>query len=161
MKKTFAFVVLFTIVATAGHSQSKSYRILREKFQGTPNVFAFSTSGFLARTVLWMAGENEFLDAIEDVRKVRVSVIPQSAFKANDVSVAGFKKLAKKDGFEELAHVKEGGDDLTLLIQSPESKKENRYLLIADGDEETVIMEITGYVDPEILLKDKEKIALH
>jgi hypothetical protein len=158
MKKIIASLLLIAIVAGA-HGQSKSYRILREKFQGNPNVFSFSTSGFLARTALWMAGEHDYTEAVKDVQKVRLTVVPESAFKANRVTLGGFKKIAKKDGFEELARVKDHGDDVTLLLQSPSGKKANRYLLLVDSNSEIVIIEITGYVDPSILLKDNAKIA--
>lgn len=159
MKKITALLLL-SLLFTGAIAQSKSYQLLREKFQGESNVVSFSTSGFLARTALWIAGEHEYTDAIRDIRNIRLSVIPGEAFKTNNVTLKGFKNLAKKDGFEELAHVKDNGDDVTLLLQSqPKSGKSNRYLLLVDGGNEIVIMEITGYIDPTILLKHDEKIA--
>jgi hypothetical protein len=158
--KKIAALLLLSVLFNFAFAQSKSYQLLREKFQGEANVVSFTTSGYLARTVLWMAGEHEYTDAVRDIRKIRLTVIPEQAFKTNNVTLQGFKKLAKRDGFEELAHVKDNGDDVTLLLQSEfSSSKSNRYLLLVDGGNEIVVMEITGYIDPSILLKDNEKIA--
>lgn len=159
MKKITILSLLTLALSITAKGQSKSYEMLREKFRGQSEVVSFSTSGFLARTVLWMSGENDYLDAVRDIRHVRLSVIPESAFRKNNVTLGGFKKIAMKDGFEELAHVKEKGDDVTLLLQTPKHEKNNRYLLLVDSNSEIVVMEITGYIDPKILLRDKDKIA--
>jgi hypothetical protein len=162
--KKITLLLLLTLLVNFAFAQSKSYQLLREKFQGEANVVSFSTSGLLARTALWMAGEHEYTNAVRDVRKIRLTVIPEQAFKTNDVTLKGFKNLAKRDGFEELAHIKDNGDDVTLLLQSESSSgksgKPNRYLLLVDSGNEVVVMEITGYIDPSILLKDDDKIAL-
>lgn len=159
MKKITILSLIAVVSILSVKAQSKSYEILREKFRGQADVVSFSTSGFLARTVLWISGENDYLDAIRDIRHVRFSVIPESAFKKNNVTLGGFKKIALKDGFEELANVKQNGDDVTLLLQTPKQERNNRYLLLVDSNTEIVVMEITGYIDPRILLKDKDQIA--
>lgn len=154
MKKFTVTIVLICLLSTAAYTQSKSYFLLREKFTGHENVVSFSTSGFLTRSVLLFAGEPEFNKAIKEVRKIRVMVIPKEAFKAEKVSVNGFLKIAKKDSFEELFSVYDHGDDITLLVQSANDRaNNNRYLLVVDGGDEVVAMEITGYIDHKLLLK--------
>lgn len=153
---TSVAILAFTITTT--FAQSNSYQALREKFRGEKEVIALHASGSIARTILWVAGENDFKDAIEDVKDIRFIVIPKSAFRANDVSVDGFKKIAKKDAFEELARVKDHGDDVTLMMQTSYKQKHNRYLLVVESDDEVVVMEIKGYIDPSLAIY-KEKIA--
>jgi hypothetical protein len=160
MKLTIATLVLLTAFASCALAQSKSYRLLREKFSGSQNVYSIRTSGFMARTVLWMAGEREYNEAIRDVHSVRLIVIPKDAFRKQNVTLAGFKEVTKKDGFEELTHVRDHGDDVTILLQTPSRKNpDNRYLLLVEENDQVVAIEIRGYIDPDRLLKYKDTIA--
>jgi len=156
--KKITFIILTLAIASSVYAQSKSYNILREKFRGHESI-GISTSGFLARTILRMAGEHEYYDAIKKIRNIRLMVISKGAFRAQNVSLKGFLKVAKADNFEELVHVRDSGDDVTLLLQTGKKNDDYRYLLLVDGDDEVVAMEIRGYIDYELLLKDKEKIA--
>jgi hypothetical protein len=114
----------------------------------------------MARTVLWMAGEREYNEAIRDVHSVRLIVIPKDAFRKQNVTLAGFKEVTKKDGFEELTHVRDHGDDVTILLQTPSRKNpDNRYLLLVEENDQVVAIEIRGYIDPDRLLKYKDTIA--
>jgi hypothetical protein len=160
MKSKFITLALLIIFPASAFAQSKSFQILKEKFRGTENVFSIRTSGFMARTVLWMAGEREYNSAIRDVYNVRLMVIPKSAFRKKEVTLEGFRKVIRKDGFEELAHMRDHGDDVTILIQSPSQKRsDNRYLLLVEENDEVVVIEVRGYIDPELMFKDKNTIA--
>jgi hypothetical protein len=158
MKLLTTSAALLIITASTAFAQSNSYHALREKFRGEKDVVALHASGSLARTILWVAGEKDFKDAIEDVKDIRFIVIPKRAFRANDVSLDGFKKIAKKDSFEEVARVRDHGDDVTLLLQTSYKQKHNRYLVVVESDSEVVVMEIKGYIDPSLTIY-KEKIA--
>jgi hypothetical protein len=160
MKFLTTSALLLTILTSTAFAQSNSYVALREKFRGEKDVIALHASGAFARTILWVAGEKDFKDAIEDVDDIRFIVIPKRAFRANDVSVKGFKKIALKDSFEEVARVKDHGEDVTLMMQTSYTKKHghNRYLLIVDNNDEVVVMEIKGYIDPTLAVYN-EKIA--
>jgi hypothetical protein len=162
MKILTTSALLLTFLTSSAIAQSKSYVALREKFRGEKDVIALHASGAFARTILWVAGEKDFKDAMEEVDDIRFIVIPKKAFRANDVSITGFKKFALKDSFEEVARVKDHGDDVTLMMQTSYTKKHevknNRYLLVIDSDNEVVVMEIKGYIDPTLTIY-KEKIA--
>jgi hypothetical protein len=160
MKSITTTLALCLIVTGTAFSQSKSFITLKEKFSGVGDSFSFSTSGFFARTILRLAGEHEYTKAIRDVKTIRLIVIPEAAFKAQDVTLQGFiNKVAKKDSYEELARVHDNGDDVTLMIQSPKKNKDNRYLLLVDSDDEIVAIEVRGYLDPEYLLNNNKKLA--
>jgi hypothetical protein len=158
MKFLATSVILFAFAASTAFAQSKSYQALREKFRGEKEVVSLHTSGGFARTILWLAGERDFKEAIEDVKDIRFTVIPKKAFRAKSVSLDGFKKVAKRESFEELARVKDHGDDVTLLMQTSYKQKHNRYLLLVESDDEVVVMEIRGYIDPSLSVY-KDKIA--
>lgn len=153
---TFASILLFSVACLA---QSKSFVSLKEKFSGDKDVYSLQASGFLARVILRMAGEHEFYDAVKDVRNVRLIVIPQDAFRRKSVTLSGFKKFTKKDSFQELAHVRDHGDRVTLLMQSSVSKRDNRYLVLIDNNNEVIAIEVKGYIDPTLMLKEKRDLA--
>ncbi len=157
MKKTFTVIalVLFTSLA---FSQSNAYLNFKEKFRGRENVVSVSASGFLTRTMLMFAGEDEVNEAIRDVRKVRMTVVPRAAFRTEDVTVKGFIRHAKKNNFEELFNLHEHGDDVVLLQETRTKKRApDRYLLLIDDNSEVILFELTGYIDQERLRRNFKK----
>jgi hypothetical protein len=143
---TVALVFVITIIVSA---QSESFMMLRDKFRGSENVFSFGTSGFIAKTVLWAAGEREYKEVFRDVNNIRMIVIPRKAFHQKHVSVSGFKKAAKKtDQYEEVLTIRDGNDDVTVLLQEDNSKKKrNHYLMLVEDNSEVVAVEMSGYID--------------
>jgi hypothetical protein len=155
MTRIFTFVFIAFISASA-FGQTNAFETLRDKFRGDENVFAISTSGFLARTVLLFAGEHEYKKAIKHVDKIGLITVPKSAFKAREVSLAGFRKFINND-YSLLTTVRDHGDNVELYIrQSAGKKKHNHYLLLVDSDSEVVAIEINGYINPEIMLKESQ-----
>lgn len=150
--KTILSVILI-LGAVAAQAQSEAYQTMREKFRGEENVFAFGASGFFARAILGMAGEHDYKRAIKDVRNMRFIVVPKKAFHDQHVTVGGLKKVLRADGFHELAHVRDRGEDISLFLQEGKRDKDDRYFLLVEEQDEVVAFEIRGYVDPEELKK--------
>jgi hypothetical protein len=152
---TVAFGFLITIIVSA---QSESFMMLRDKFRGSENVFSFGTSGFVAKTILWAAGEREYKEVFRDVTNIRMMVIPRKAFRERDVTVKGFKKAAKKtEQFEEVLTFRDGGDDVSLLLHTNGKNKRNEYLLLVEDNSEVVAVEMVGYIDLQELRNSYEK----
>ena len=145
----FIFVFLFS---TASFSQSDSFIALREKFAYHKDVYSFSSSAFLGGALFWMAGEHEFYDAIKNIKRVGFVIVPKEAFSRENVSIAGFKNVIRQDSFYELARMKEHGDLITFYMKSTASKN-NRYMILVEDHENVIAIELTGYIDPEFLLK--------
>ncbi len=148
--------VFITLIALAisgiSFGQSESYRLLKDKFAGRHHkVVSFRASGFLTRTIFAIAGEHDVHDAIRDVRKIRLIVIPKEAFRSEHVTLAGFRKVASDDNFHELMYIRDGKDHVTVLMQPGRKEKDNHYLLLVESDDEVVAIEIRGYLDPEQL----------
>jgi hypothetical protein len=155
MKKIIIIVLLSTLTSFASLAQSKSYSALKDKFSSSDDVHSFSVGGWICRLVMNWAGEYEFKQAIEDLRHVRIIVIPKEEFERNDVSVNGFKKILKQDAFQELAHVKDHGDDVSIYIREMSNKRNYYFVLVEDNDEVTAI-ELHGYLNPELLKRHSE-----
>jgi hypothetical protein len=161
MKKIATLFIPFLLLTTIGFTQSRSYITLKERFRGYENVVSLSASGFLTRTMLTFAGEHQINRSIKDVRKVRMTVVPRSAFRSEKVTIDGFIKFAQKDGFEQLFQAREYGDEVTLLRQAKGKKNPERYLLLIDGHSELVAFEMTGYIDHELMLRYMKKQDRH
>jgi len=155
MRTFAAFAILSVFITVSGLAQSKSFRSLQDKFSEDEDVYCFRTNGFLARTVLWMAGEHEFTKAIKDIENVSLITVPKSAFISRGVSVSGYKAILRKDLFEELARVDEQGDHVTLYMKSIENGN-NRYMVLIEEPGTVVVIEFRGYVDPNLILKHEK-----
>lgn len=152
MKTLCTGVILSLLLTTSVYSQSDSFIALKEKFAYHQDVYSFSTGTFLGTAILKMAGEHEFYNAVKDVRRISIIGIPRDAFKHENVSVSGFKKAMRKDSYNELARMKDNGDAVTFYMKSTESKN-NRYMILVEDSDNVVAIELTGYIDPEFLLK--------
>ncbi|MEX2233293.1 MAG: hypothetical protein WD824_14115 [Cyclobacteriaceae bacterium] len=72
MKFSVLFVALLIAGISGSLAQSHSFQSLEGKFSSSENVHAFKTSGFFARTVLWMAGEQILIDNPDEVVAVEI-----------------------------------------------------------------------------------------
>jgi len=151
MKRTAVIIALLAAGTIFAFGQSRSFQALEHKFSANEDVYSFSTSGFFARTVLWLAGEHEFKKSIKQIKKIHVITIPKSAFSGNDVSVRGFKKVVRGESFEELAVIRDQGDEVSIYFQRLKNSSINRYLILIDNPEELVAVEIKGYIDVNLL----------
>ena len=152
MKTVCTSVILCLLLITSGYSQSDSFIALKEKFAYHPDVYSFSTSAFLGGALLKLAGEHEFYDAVKSIQRISFIAIPKDAFKHEEVTLSGFKKIMRKDSFQELARMKDNGDLVTFYLRSTESNN-NRYMILVEDSDNVVAIELTGYIDPEFLLK--------
>ena len=81
-------------------------------------MHSFSLSGWMGRMVLNMAGEYEFKEAIKDLKHVTIDYHPVVRnFQSRNVSVNGFKKVLKQDSFEELAFIRDDGEEVSVYLQ--------------------------------------------
>lgn len=153
MKQVTA-TLLLVLVAIVASAQSKSFITLREKFAGEKEVYAFRFSGGFARLALRIAGEHDFYDAIRDVKSLRFIVIPKNAFHEKHLTLGGFRKFAKEDGFEEVASIRDHGDNVDILMQRGKKDSINRYLVLIDDGGEVVAVEMKGNINPEELRRE-------
>ncbi|HEX8038844.1 MAG TPA: DUF4252 domain-containing protein [Chryseosolibacter sp.] len=152
--KTIVVLVAFLLAEPSlSMAQSRSFLTLKNKFSSTEDVFSFRASGFLSRSILRLAGEREFSRAIRKVKNIRLLTIPTAAFSAQRVSVNGFRNIVRNDGFEQLAVVRENGNEVNVYLQPVKNSKINRYLILIQDEAQVTAVEIKGYIDPERLKK--------
>jgi len=148
--KKLTFALLLLISSATLMAQSNSYQILKNKFKGEPDVHSFSVSGWVGRLVLNLAGEYEFREAIKELDHIRLMTIPKSAFISQDVTVNGFKRILKQNTYEELAFIRDDGEEVTIYLQEGKHNN-NRYFVLIDEQDEVVAIEMKGYIDPQLL----------
>ena len=160
MKKLLSLLAFALFIAFSATAQSNSYQTLKDTFKDGDDVVAVSVNGMLCRTVLRMAGEREFSEAITDIKNIRVIVIPMTEFRKKNLSVTGFKKILQEDSFQELATVRDSGDDVGIFLQENNQSRDRYFFLIDEGDE-VIGVEMKGTVDMNVVYKlmneDKDK----
>lgn len=153
MKTAIILIAFLLAEPSLSMAQSHSFLTLKNKFASTEDVFSFRASGFLSRSVLRLAGQREFRRAIRQIKDIRLLTIPAGAFAAERVSVNGFRNIVRNDGFEELATVREEGNEVNVYLQPVKDSKINRYLILIQDEAQVTAVEIKGYIDPDILKK--------
>jgi hypothetical protein len=152
MRPILSTLILVVTACVSSFSQSNGFEILRDKFKGKDDVFCISTSGLLARGALWISGEHDFKRGIKDIDAIRLITIPKTAFQDEKVSLKGFKKILAKADYEQLTSIRDHDDDVTLYMQSGK-RNSNLYLLLVDSRDDVVAIEIEGYIDPQLMLR--------
>jgi hypothetical protein len=146
------------VISMAASAQSKSFEALRERFRGEEDVYAFSASGWLCRSVISVALKAEDGDepelrllkkAMRDIDHVRFITVPAREFAAQGVSVKGFRSFLLKDQFEVLADVRDKGDHVT-FYQRMDDSRQGHYFVLIEEPSEVVAIEMKGYIDPSI-----------
>jgi hypothetical protein len=152
MKTIKVILFVFASVTLAG-AQSNSYQTLKDTFSDEPEVYSFSFSGWMGRLVLDMVGEPEFKNAIKDLNHVRLITIPRSEFNARNLSVNGFKKVLQQDSFEEIAYIRDRGEEVTIYLRETgnHQNRKNVYFVLVEEEREVVAIELKGLVDLQLL----------
>jgi len=144
----------FLLVSGIAFAQSNSYESLRDNFKGGEDVVSMSIGGFLLKTTLWIIENEEadetWMEGIKEINHLRFINIPKAEFANRGLKLNSFRKYVIKDGFEQLLVVKEESEEVQIYVQES-AKKRNRYLIIAEEDNEVTVFEFTGYIDIEKL----------
>lgn len=154
MKLKIALLLLLT-VSIGVQAQYSGIRPLKDRFKGEEDVHSFKLGGFMARVIFSMVIEEEdYQDAIKEIRSIDFITIPKQAFEDQHVSVAGYKKFLEEKGFANLMDVRDNGDHVTIYM-APETGRHERYLIVADEGSDVTVIEMKGHIDPSKLSNSK------
>lgn len=156
MKSTM--IVVLMLVSASLFAQSNSYQALKDKFGDQPDVESFSCGGWLGRLVFKIADEPELSKAIQDLNHIRIISIPTEEFKNQQLTITGFKKVLRNDSFQELAIVRDNGEEVSIYLREGKNNR-NRYFVLVEEADEVVAIELSGYIDPAMLNPDKTTIS--
>ena len=147
-------VIVFVLASiTLANAQSNSYQTLKNTFSDEPEVHSFAFSGWMGRLVLDMVGNDELKDAIKDLNHVRFITIPHAVLDARNLSVNGFKKVLQQDFFEEIAYVRDRGEEVTIYLRETgnQQNRKNVYFVLVEEERDVVAIELRGLLDPQLL----------
>ena len=156
MKRILLSLALVLSLLTA-RAQSDSFMALKEKFSGSSDVFCFGTNGFWARAALWATGEHEFNDAVRRIDNIQLIVVPMEAFRKKGVTVSGYKRVLHKDDYAELVRFRDDGEEVTVYLKDS-GQRNNCYLVLVEEPGEFVAIHFEGYIDPNVLMKDRHAL---
>lgn len=154
MKSKILFF-LFLAFSISTFAQSSGIRPLKDRFKGEEDVHTFKLGGFMARVIFKMVIEEEaYKEAVKEIRSIDFITIPKEAFESQHVTVGGYKKFLEEKGFANLMEVRDNGDHVTIYM-APDSRKHERYLIVADEGSDVTVIEMKGYIDPSKLSGSK------
>jgi hypothetical protein len=156
MKKYILFVFLLLTI-TAANSQHNSIRVLKDRFRDEADVHSFKVEGLMARLALKVIDDHELKKAVSGVRSIEFIVIPKEAFVQQRVSVNGYKRFLEENRYEHLMEVKDNGEVISFMLAP--GKQRDYYVVIVDGVNEVVVMELKGHIDPTLLTNGKITFA--
>jgi hypothetical protein len=152
MKIRFVIAVFVLACSFTASAQSSAFQSMKNTFSEDKDVVTISASGVVARVVLNLAGEREFRKSIKKVKRIRLISVPKQALQSHRTSVNNLKDGLFKTGYEALTSVKENGNEISLYLQTGTKRKNNRYFLLIDGEDEMLGIEIRGYIDAGFLM---------
>jgi hypothetical protein len=151
-------ILVLLLGSIGAQAQSKSYQMLKDNFIDQPDVHSFSVSGWMGRTILNLAGEFEFKEAIRELKHIRLMTIPSSEFENRNLTINGFKRVLLQDSYQELAFIRDNGDDVSIYIKEGNNNK-NHYFVLVEEEQEVVAIEMKGYIDLQELNSENVRLA--
>jgi hypothetical protein len=91
---------------------------------------------------------------------VKFITIPRSEFAAHHVSIQGFKKVLKQDAYQELAFIRDEGEEVSIYLREGNNNK-NTYFVLVEEEQEVIAMELKGYLDPQLLNPKNTTLAIN
>jgi hypothetical protein len=158
MKAKHPITLALVLITSLTFGQSKSFVSLKEQFKGKQDVHSFTVGSFFVNLVLQLADEDDEIDfdAIKNIGSIHLITIPKQHFEGNKLSLDGYKRfIQKEDAYEELIHVNDKGERVTLFMKTMGSK-ENRYLILFDQGDDLTAIEFKGYVEVNEFFKDSK-----
>lgn len=155
--KKYILSIFLLLTITAANSQHNSIHVLKDRFRDEADVHSFKVEGLMARLALKVIDDHELKKAVSGIRSIEFIVIPKEAFVQQRVSVNGYKRFLEENHYEHLMEVKDNGEVISFMLAP--GKQRDYYVVIVDGVNEVVVMELKGHIDPALLTNGKITFA--
>ena len=144
---TFTAVVLISYYSTA---QNRSIREFQEKYREFGTYFSLRIDGGILKCLSSVETNNEeadeFMKMINEIEAIDIHTIGREEAGFDMIELEKFRKKIKRDKYEELMMVKDANGDLDFMIRESNGKISD-LLLLVDGREEILVMNISGNID--------------
>ena len=161
--KNFILTISLTLFSTIAFSQN-SVSELVQKYKGNDEVNIVTISGSLLRM-----GSN-FIDTNDSETKTAKNIIDQVdeliIINTNSVSkgreIRKFvKKQVDKGNYEEMMMVDSNGEETTFYGKVRNNKIIELFILVGEKAEDTVVISMSGNIDPESVVQLLQKTRLN
>ncbi len=149
MKRLLLLIVLTAPLSV--YAQSDVFQTFRKKFRGEEGAHYLNVSGFVVRTMLAIADEDEARRAMKDISRIHLMVVPREAFSTKRVTVAGFKRVMQDNHFEHVLDAKDGSDKVAIYSYTPSRREDQSHLMVIESDDNVLLIEFSGFVDEQYL----------
>jgi hypothetical protein len=147
------FALLFFSLAT--FAQSAGMYAMKQRFKGADDVHHFKVGGALARMAFKFIDDQEFKEAVQEIKSVEFITIPREHFQREGVTIRGYQKFLEENHFDELMQVRDNHDNVSVYLAPESTSKYDRYLILVDNQSEVVLIELRGRIDPTKLSSTK------
>lgn len=156
----FTAVFLISYYSTA---QNRSIREFQEKYREFGTYFSLRIDGGILKCLSSVETNNEeadeFMKMINEIDAIDIHAIGRDEAGFDMIELERFRKMIKRDKYEELMLVKDAEGDLDFMIREKNGKISDLLLLI-DGREEFLVMNISGNIDLKHISNLAEKLDL-
>ncbi|MGB0524662.1 MAG: DUF4252 domain-containing protein [Flammeovirgaceae bacterium] len=144
--KNFIVTIAFALMTTMTFAQSKSIASFYKAYSSDHATVSLNLSGNFLKFLADDEDDNEALKSITSIRILTIEHphVPKAKFTnlINDV---------RKEGYEEWMTVKEGAKSEVVFFAKEDGKMITDLVMLVRGDEDYVILELTGLIDPDAL----------
>ena len=142
MKFKSATLILAIIALSMPSFAQQGIQNFYKKYMTNEKMTNINLSGWVLEMAAKYADEGEEKEMLEKITKLRVMIMED----ANLVTKTDYSDLIrdiKKDDFESLMNIKEGGDKIDLYIRD-DGETITNVLVLVNGDEEFVLLSLEG-----------------
>jgi len=156
MKKILPFLVLILLCSNV--TGQRSVNKLIDKMKEHDQAFALTLPGWLIRTGINIAAddefkfENGFREMVGGIKRLRVLHIDEDVDIENSQLKSIVSQMKEKDGYVDYATVKEDGD-LVHVIVKEQGTKIKSLVIIANADDGFTILNLRTDIEMEDLKK--------
>lgn len=147
MKKNILPIFALLFLSLSAVAQSAGMYAMKQRFKGAEDVHHVKVSGGLARMAFKFIDDPEFKEAVQEIKSVEFITIPREQFKREGVTVRGYQKFLAENHFEELIHMRDNYDNISVYLAPESTNKFDRYLILVDNEREVVLVELKGRID--------------
>ncbi|PKP52171.1 MAG: hypothetical protein CVT92_10145 [Bacteroidetes bacterium HGW-Bacteroidetes-1] len=152
--------VLLLLLPFVSFSQSNSIDKLYEKYAGKDGFTSINLSAEMFKLASGFAAGNntdesakEMGEVINQISGMKILVLNDSLKKLIPEFNNDIQKLVNTKDFAELMSIEDKGSKVKFLTKKAGANSYSEIIMIAKGDNETVVMSFTGNIKPETLGK--------
>jgi len=154
--KKLLLILATVFIWNFSNGQTRSIREFQEKYRDFGTYFSLRIDGGLLKGLSKLETNSEeaeeFFGLISEIEAIDIHSIGREEADFNHSDLQKFKKQVKKDKYEELMMVRDTDGNVDFLIKESRGRVSD-LLLMVDGKEEFLVMNINGDIDLDHISK--------